>query len=238
LPNPSRRATACAAAVTDEYSAKWSSTNRTQRSLTFASIFFGTDRILPTQKDAAKNLRRFTDSGNCSVEQAAYFDKQSADALNPQLSDREKETLGLAILGGLQGAGTACRRTCGALALPPGVSGGARAAAEQARDQAGLRPDGTPNRRKSPVYVGGYDAAGNVMGTGNGPRGSGIHAEDIIQDRMPGAQMTEPYAWRRNKVTGELEWRPHTVCLRCQGNYPPSMFPPGTWGEAGGVWGD
>jgi hypothetical protein len=111
------------------------------------------------------------------------------------------------------------------------------AAAERARDQAGLKPDGTPNR-ESPVYVGGYDAEGNVMGTGNGPRGSGIHAEDIIQGRMPGAQMTEPYAWRRNKVTGELEWRPHTVCPRCQGNYPPSMFPPGTRGESGGVWGD
>lgn len=29
-------------------------------SLTFASIFFGTVRILPTQKDAASNLGRFT----------------------------------------------------------------------------------------------------------------------------------------------------------------------------------
>jgi hypothetical protein len=58
------------------------------------------------------------------------------------------------------------------------------AAAERARDQAGLKPDGTPNR-ESPVYVGGYDAEGNVMGTGNGPRGSGIHAEDIVQE--PGA---------------------------------------------------
>ena len=110
-------------------------------------------------------------------------------------------------------------------------------AAERARDQAGLKPDGTPSC-ESPVYVGGYDAEGNVIGTGNGPRGSGVHAEDIIQQRMPGAQMTEPYAWRRNKVTGELEWRPHTVCPRCQGNYPPSLFPPGTRGESGGVWGD
>ncbi|MFG1611002.1 RHS repeat-associated core domain-containing protein [Actinoplanes sp. NPDC049265] len=111
------------------------------------------------------------------------------------------------------------------------------AAAERARNEAGLKPDGAPNRQ-SPVYVGGYDAEGNVMGTGNGPRGSEIHAEDIIQDRMPGAKMTQPYAWRRNKITGELDWRPHTVCPRCQAKYPPSMFPPGTVGESGGVWGD
>jgi hypothetical protein len=108
-------------------------------------------------------------------------------------------------------------------------------AAEQASDAAGLKPDGTPNR-DSPVYVGGYDSQGNVMGTGNGPQGSGIHAEDIIQQHMPGAQITEPYAWRTNKGTGELGWRPFTVCATCQGKYPPSLFPPGTQGAAGGHW--
>lgn len=85
------------------------------------------------------------------------------------------------------------------------------AKAEAARNDAGLKPDGTPNR-KSPVYIGGYDEAGSVMGTGNGPRGSNIHAEDLIQEWSPGAQMTEPFAWRRNLETGELEWISHTVC--------------------------
>ena len=48
-----------AAAVRVGYSCRWSSTMRTQRSLTFRSIFFGMLRILPTQKDAARNLGRF-----------------------------------------------------------------------------------------------------------------------------------------------------------------------------------
>jgi hypothetical protein len=61
---------------------------------------------------------------------------------------------------------------------------------------------------------------------------------DIIQERMPGAQMTEPYAWRRNPDTGELEWKPFTVCVVCQGKYPPTLFPTGTQGAPGGAWGD
>ncbi|WP_244945585.1 RHS repeat-associated core domain-containing protein [Couchioplanes caeruleus] len=112
-----------------------------------------------------------------------------------------------------------------------------KAEAERARDEAGRKPNGKPNR-DSPVYVGGYDKNGNVMGAGNGPRGHRNHAEDIIQDRMPGAKMTQPYAWRRNKDTGQLEWRPHTVCPRCQGRYPRELFDPRTRGESGGSWVD
>ena len=74
------------------------------------------------------------------------------------------------------------------------------------------------------------------MATGNGQPGSGIHAEDIIQEQMPGAHMTEPYAWRTNKITGDLEWRPFTACEVCQGKYPRSLFPPDTRGAPGGPW--
>ncbi|MEI2826414.1 MAG: hypothetical protein V9F04_08355 [Dermatophilaceae bacterium] len=59
FPTPSRRATAWHAAVSVGYSCTWSSTNRTQRSLTFGSIIFGMTCILPTQKDAARNIGRF-----------------------------------------------------------------------------------------------------------------------------------------------------------------------------------
>jgi hypothetical protein len=59
FPTPSQRATASAAAVRVGYSCRWSRTRSAQRSLTFGSIFFGTVRILPTQKDAARNLGRF-----------------------------------------------------------------------------------------------------------------------------------------------------------------------------------
>src|SRR5690606_18463697 len=38
FPTPSRRATASAAALSDGYSCRWSSTRRTQRSLTFGSV--------------------------------------------------------------------------------------------------------------------------------------------------------------------------------------------------------
>lgn len=48
------------AAVSDQYSARCSNTWRTHRSLTFGSIFFGMDCILPTHKDAAGNVGRFT----------------------------------------------------------------------------------------------------------------------------------------------------------------------------------
>lgn len=51
---------ASAAAVNDGYSDNCSSTCRTHRSLTFGSIFFGMVGILPTHKDAASNLGRFT----------------------------------------------------------------------------------------------------------------------------------------------------------------------------------
>lgn len=43
---------------------------------------------------------------------------------------------------------------------------------------------------------------------------------------------------RRNLDTGELEWKPFTVCTTCQGKYPPTLFPPGTRGASGGAWGD
>ncbi|WP_229115869.1 hypothetical protein, partial [Parenemella sanctibonifatiensis] len=41
------------------YSGKCSNTCRTHRSLTFGSILFGMTHILPTHKDAARNLGRF-----------------------------------------------------------------------------------------------------------------------------------------------------------------------------------
>jgi hypothetical protein len=75
------------------------------------------------------------------------------------------------------------------------------AAAERRCDQVGLKPDGPPNRRGSPVYVaGGYDAEGNVTLLGAVLVVAEFNAEDIVQERMPGAQMTEPYVWRRNRI--------------------------------------
>ncbi len=77
------------------------------------------------------------------------------------------------------------------------------------------------------------------MGTGNvGTGPNALHAEDVIQDAMPGANMTEPFAWRRNPETLELEWQPFTVCPRCQSRYPEDLFEPGTQGAPGGAWDD
>jgi len=61
-PTPIWRATAADAAVNDGYSDRCSRTSRTARSRRAGSIFFGMTYILPTQKDAASNLQRFSDA--------------------------------------------------------------------------------------------------------------------------------------------------------------------------------
>lgn len=66
-----RRATDSAAAVSDAYSGKCSSTWRTHRSLIFGSIFFGMARILATEKDAASNLGRFSRAKRMSFDMGA-----------------------------------------------------------------------------------------------------------------------------------------------------------------------
>ena len=59
-PTPTWWATASDVAVNDGYSDWRSRTNRTARSQRAESIFFGMTHVLPTQIDAAKNLRRFS----------------------------------------------------------------------------------------------------------------------------------------------------------------------------------
>lgn len=107
------------------------------------------------------------------------------------------------------------------------------ARAEAARDAAGLRPNGTPNR-DSAAYVG-VARDGEVAGVGSRP--GGLHAEDAAQGQMPGGQMTQPMGWRRNPGTGQVEWTPIEVCAKCQGNYPPDLFPPDVTAVEGGPWG-
>jgi hypothetical protein len=60
LPSRSRRATASAAAVSDEYSPRCSRTRRTARSLTARSIFFGMTPPSKNHKEAAGKPYRFS----------------------------------------------------------------------------------------------------------------------------------------------------------------------------------
>lgn len=60
LPRPSRRGDGLGRCGQRRVLRQVPSTCRTHRSLTFGSIFFGMVRILPTHKDAASNLGRFT----------------------------------------------------------------------------------------------------------------------------------------------------------------------------------
>ena len=106
-------------------------------------------------------------------------------------------------------------------------------AARQARDAAGLKPDGTPDR-SSAAYIG-VTRDGEVVAGASRP--GGIHAEDSAQAQLPGGRMTEAMGWRRNPATGEVEWTEIPICHKCQGNYPPELFPPDVQADPGGPWG-
>jgi hypothetical protein len=96
-----------------------------------------------------------------------------------------------------------------------------------------LKPNGKPDRT-SEVYVNAFDQDGNVVTYGSQGR---VHAEDVAQAANPGTQMSQPYAWRRNPATGEVEWTQFPVCPRCQENYAQDMFNPGTTFDPSGPWG-
>jgi RHS repeat-associated protein len=97
------------------------------------------------------------------------------------------------------------------------------ARARGARDTAGRRPDGRPDR-SSAVYVG--TARGSEVAVGRS--GPGRHAEVHADQQLPGGTMTEPMGWRRSHETGELEWTEIPVCPSCQDQFPPERFVRGT----------
>jgi RHS repeat-associated protein len=95
--------------------------------------------------------------------------------------------------------------------------------ARAARDAAGRRPDGKPDRT-SAAYVG-ITRDGKVEVGRSGPR---LHAEVDAEAKLPGGTMTEVNGWRRNQSTGQLEWTEIPVCVPCQQKFPPERFVPGT----------
>ncbi|GAA4519350.1 hypothetical protein GCM10023096_40240 [Nonomuraea ferruginea] len=54
--------------------------------------------------------------------------------------------------------------------------------------------------------------------------------------RQGATDFTNAYGWRRNKVTGELEWTRIPTCVRCQDKYSRNQFPKDNTYDPGGRW--
>ncbi len=96
--------------------------------------------------------------------------------------------------------------------------------------------DATANqlKRKHATYAGGSKNGKVVSGHSSNPKGC---AEDDISRQLgPDAQMTGAKGWRRNKATGELEYRNIPVCPNCQSKYKRSQFPKDVKYNKGGAW--
>ena len=130
--------------------------------------------------------------------------------------------------GGADAATMAARRATGGggsvSGAPTPPDPGAIARARAARDAAGLRADGRPDRR-SAAYVGIVRDGEVAVGRARDP---GVHAEVAADAELPGGTMTEVMGWRRNRATGALEWREIAVCPGCQERFGPERFVEGT----------
>lgn len=102
--------------------------------------------------------------------------------------------------------------------------------ARQARDALANQ-----KKRKHATYVGGEKDGVVVSGCSK----DGKCAEDHIAEQLGQDQdvmMTEAKGWRRNKETGELEYKTIPVCHRCQTKYSREQFPEDVEYERGGAW--
>ena len=81
-------------------------------------------------------------------------------------------------------------------------------------------------------------AAGEKNGKiASGCSGGGKCAEDVIAEQLGSdAKMTAAKGYRRNKETGELEYRDIPVCVRCQSKYKKEQFPKDVKYDKGGAW--
>jgi uncharacterized protein RhaS with RHS repeats len=96
--------------------------------------------------------------------------------------------------------------------------------------------DSTANqlKRKHATYVGGYKDGKVVVGCSSNP--TGCAEDDISRQLGSDAHMTNAKGWRKNKATGELEYKDIPVCKRCQSKYNKSQFPSDVKFEPGGAW--
>ncbi|MET8161227.1 DNRLRE domain-containing protein [Sphaerisporangium sp. NPDC005289] len=114
---------------------------------------------------------------------------------------------------------------------------GAEAAASDAEAEAAAVRDatGAAKKRKHATYIGGWDEEGNIyVGCSSNPVGC---AEDDVA-RQGGTNFTNAYGWRRNKETGELEWKRIRTCKKCQDKYKRHQFPHDNTYDPGGKWSD
>lgn len=118
--------------------------------------------------------------------------------------------------------------------LGPGVTAGDVERAEAARDAAGLKANGTRDRKYAAFVAGMKD--GRIV-IGRAQPGSLIHAEDDALAQLPGATLTKAYGWRSNRKTGEIEWTERPVCHQCQTHLSRDQFVSDVNAEPGGVWG-
>ncbi|MGR6872725.1 RHS repeat domain-containing protein [Pseudomonas sp. HK3] len=89
-------------------------------------------------------------------------------------------------------------------------------------------------KRKHATYAGGHKDGKIVSGCSSNP--SGCAEDDIARQLGSDAKMTGAKGFRRNKTTGELEYKDIPVCTNCQSKYSKSQFPSDVKYDSGGTW--
>ncbi|MER6943868.1 RHS repeat-associated core domain-containing protein [Nonomuraea sp. NPDC000554] len=132
------------------------------------------------------------------------------------------------IVSSVTGIGGIARAALRAVISSGLKAGTKKAAADLARDTLGRE-----RRRKHATYIGGRDRNGNVYaGCSKNPTGC---AEDDVA-RQGAENFTNAYGWRRNKETGELEWKRIPTCVKCQEKYSRKQFPKDNTFDPDGRW--
>ena len=89
------------------------------------------------------------------------------------------------------------------------------------------------HKRKYAAYGSGYkDGEIYVEHSGNGK----CVEDNLIEKYGSDIKLGEVKGWRRNKLTGELEYKTIPVCRRCQTKYTKDQFFSGIKHQEGGIW--
>ena len=92
---------------------------------------------------------------------------------------------------------------------------------------------GNKHKRKYAAYGSRYkDGEIYVEHSGNGK----CVEDNLIEKYGSDIKLGEVKGWRRNKLTGELEYKTIPVCRRCQTKYTKDQFFSGIKHQEGGIW--
>ncbi|MET7460417.1 RHS repeat-associated core domain-containing protein [Nonomuraea sp. NPDC005501] len=175
------------------------------------------------KKQHSKNWK--SQSLQASKERACWRNPKCGRGTVRETADAE---IAIGVVTGVGGVAKAGLRIAVSTGLKTGSKKVATKAAEAARDTLGRE-----RGRKYATYIGGRDKQGKVYaGCSRNPTGC---AEDDVA-RQGATDFTNAYGWRRNKETGELEWKRIPTCKNCQEKYSRKQFPKDNTFDPGGKW--